>query len=55
MPILKELKKDAKFKTPVIVILDKNTEFIKKHFLEDGFSDYLLKSDLVKEIDRVLK
>lgn len=55
LPILKELKKDAKFKTPVIVILDKNTEFIKKHFLEDGFSDYLLKSNLVKEIDRVLK
>ncbi len=55
LEILKELKTDNKFKTPVIVMLDKDTEFIKKHFIEDGFSDYILKSNLVAEIERVFK
>ena len=53
--ILKTLKKNPKFKIPVIVMLDKDTEFIKEHFLEDGFSDYLLKSKLNEEINRLFK
>ncbi len=52
--ILKELQKDNKFKTPVIIMLDKDTEFIKEHFIEDGFNDYLLKDKLTTEIDRIL-
>ena len=55
LEILRELKKDKKFKIPVVVMLDKDTEFIKKHFLEDGFSDYLLKSDFRSEVARILK
>ena len=51
--VLKELKKDTKFKTPVIVMLDKDTEFIKEHFVEDGFSDYLIKNELASEIERI--
>ena len=53
--ILQELKKDSKFKTPVIVMLDEDVSFIKEHFVKDGFSDYLLKNDLVNEINRLFK
>lgn len=53
--ILNELKKNINFKTDVIVLLDKNKDFIKEHFLEDGFKDYLLKSDLTKEVERIFK
>ena len=53
--ILKELKKDKKFKIPVIIILDKDMEMIKDHFKEDGFKDYILKENLKSDIERVLK
>ncbi len=53
LEVLKELKKDTKFKIPVIVMLDKDTEFIKEHFVEDGFSDYLIKNELASEIERI--
>ena len=53
LPLLQKLKKNKKFKIPVIIILDKETEFIKKHFIKDGFSDYILSYDLKKELERV--
>lgn len=53
--VLKTLKNDNKFKTPVIVMIDKDVEFIKDHFVEDGFSDYLLKDNLSEEINRIFK
>lgn len=52
---LQELKKINKFKTPVIIMLDKNKESIKHHYINDGFNDYILKSDLNKELDRIIK
>lgn len=53
--VLKELKKDKKFKTDVIVMLDKESEFVKDHFVKDGFSNYLIKSDLPNEVNRIFK
>lgn len=52
---LQELQKINKFKTPVIIMLDKNKEAIKHHYINDGFKDYILKSDLNKELDRIIK
>ena len=43
-----------KFKTPVIITLEKDKEFIKKHYINDGFSDYLLKSDIDNELKRIM-
>ena len=40
--ILNKLKQIPKFKIPVIVAIDKEKEFIKEHFINDGFKDYLL-------------
>ena len=53
--MLKELKKNEKFKTPVIIMIDDSKEFIKLHFLKDGFADVIMKSKLKSEIERVLK
>ena len=53
--VLKELKKESKFKIPVIIMIDKDVEFIKDHFVDDGFSDYIIKSDLKNELDRIFK
>lgn len=55
LPILNKLKSINGFKTPVIVILNDDTSFIKKHFLEDGFSDYILKSSMKEDIERIFK
>ena len=55
LPILNKLKSIKGFKTPVIVILNDDTSFIKKHFLEDGFSDYILKSNIKEDMERMFK
>lgn len=47
------LKKIEKFKTPVIIMLEKNKDSIKEHYLEEGFKDYLLKFKLETEIKRI--
>ena len=52
--VLKELKKNPKFKINVIVMIDKDLEMIKEHFIEDGFTNYLLKDDVENELERVL-
>jgi len=52
---LKELKKVNNFNIPVIVMLRENKENIKEHYLEDGFSDYILTKDLNNEVDRIIK
>ena len=52
---LKELKKNKKFNIPVVVMIDDNKEFIKLHYLQDGFADCIMKSKLESEINRIMK
>ena len=52
---LKRLKEINKFNVPSIVILDSNKENIKKHYIEDGFNDYILTSDLRNELKRIIE
>ena len=52
--VFKKLRNIKKFKTPVIITLEKDKEFIKKHYINDGFSDYLLKSDIENEVKRIM-
>ena len=54
LTVLRELHKNPSFNIPVIVMINDNKEFIKKHYLKDGFTDIIKKSDLKKELDRVL-
>ena len=53
--ILKKLKENKDFKTPVIVMINDNKDKIKIQYLKDGFADYILKSKLESEIKRVTK
>ena len=53
--VMQKLKDIKHFKTPVIVMLDKNKKVIKEHYVKDGFNDYLLKEDFKHELERVIK
>ena len=55
LEVLKELKKNKKFNIPVVVMIDDNKEFIKLHYLQDGFADCILKSKLESELERIIK
>ena len=54
LPTLQKLKELKKFNIPVVVMLEKEKDFIKKHYLKDGFTDYILKDNLDKELDRII-
>ena len=53
--VLNELNKINKFKVPVIVMLEKNKKHYKKYYLEDGFTDVILKENLTDEIKRIME
>lgn len=53
--VFKKLSSIKKFKIPVIITLEKDKDFIKDHYIEDGFADYLLKDDLENETIRIMK
>ncbi len=55
LEVLKELKKNKKFNIPVVVMINDNKEFIRLHYLQDGFADCIMKSKLESEIDRIMK
>ena len=43
------------FNIPVIIMLGEDKENIKDHYLDDGFSDYILLDDLEKDLDRIIE
>ena len=51
----KGMKEVKGFNTPVIIMLNKDKEHIKNHYLEDGFSDYLLLDNLDSELNRIIE
>ena len=51
---LEKLKENKKFKVPVVAMLEKDKEHFKKYYLDDGFSDIVLKEDITDEIERVI-
>ena len=53
--VLNNLKSNFKFKTNMIVMIDKDLEMIKDHFIKDGFTNYLIKDNVESELERVLK
>ena len=55
---IKSLKEIKGYKTPTVVLLEDNKISIKEHYIEDGFSAYLLLSNIneeVKKLDKYLK
>lgn len=53
--LLEKLKENQKINIPIVILLDKNKESIKEHYLKDGFNDYILKENVKEELDRVIK
>ncbi len=56
--VFKELKEIKGYKTPTVVLLEDNKISIKEHYIEDGFTDYLLLSNIneeIKKLDKYLK
>ena len=51
----KGMQKINGFKTPVIIMLNEDKENIKEHYLDDGFSDYILLDNLESELDRIIE
>lgn len=54
LPILKKLRENKKFKTPVVVMLNKNKENLKEDYIEEGFKDIVLKENIIDEIKRII-
>ena len=52
---LQELKKNKKFNSKVIIMLNKNKEHLKSHYIKDGFDDVILKDDLAKELKKKMQ
>ncbi len=51
---LKGMQKIDNFNIPMIVMLGSDKDKIKKHYLEDGFSDYLLIDDIDNELNKII-
>ena len=43
------------FNTPTIVMLQKDKESIKEHYVEDGFAGYIRKENLEEDFDNIIK
>lgn len=54
LSVLQKLKEIKKFKVPVVVMLEKDKEHFKKYYLDDSFSDIVLKENITDEIERVI-
>ena len=52
--LLQELNKIKDFKIPVIIIIDEQKEKIAKHFLEEGFANYILTSNFDEDLDAII-
>ena len=52
---LKGMQEIKGFNTPVIIMLNEDKGHIKDHYLNDGFSDYLLLDNLEVELDRIIE
>ncbi len=52
---LQSLKKLNNFNIPCIILLSEDKINIKDHYLNDGFKDYILISDLQDEVNRIIK
>lgn len=53
--ILKDLKSNFDVNIPILVMLNNDKLFISKHYVDDGFTDYIAKDKLEKELDKIDK
>lgn len=51
--ILKELQEINKFNIPVAIIIKQEKDFIKHHYVKDGFSDCIVLENIETEIEKI--
>ena len=49
--VLNEIKDITK--KPIYIILNKNKEFMSEHYIEDGFTNYIIKENLEEELKKI--
>lgn len=49
--VLKLIKE--KTKKPIIIMIDKNKEFMSEHYIEDGFTNYVIKQNIEEELKKI--
>ena len=52
---LKEMLKIKGFNIPSIIMLDEEKKHLTKHFLEDGFNDYIINEDIENGLNKILE
>lgn len=52
--LLKKLKEISNFKIPVYVIIDSSKERFGKHYIKDGFEDYILYDELREKLKEII-
>ena len=52
--VQKKLKKNKKFQTPIIIMIEKDKEFIKEHFIKDGFTDCIVMDDNLNDFKKIV-
>lgn len=54
--VFKELTKTKEdFNVPIVIMIAEDKEPIKKHYIEDGFSNYIRKQNLEDDFDKIIK
>ncbi|MGN1378909.1 MAG: ATP-binding protein [Bacilli bacterium] len=52
---LKEMQKIKGFNIPSIIMLDEDKKQLIKHFLEDGFNDYIINEDIENGLNKIIE
>ena len=52
---LKEMLKIKGFNIPSIIMLDEEKKHLTKHFLEDGFNDYIINEDIENGLNKIIE
>ena len=54
LEVLKKLR-SLDINIPCIVMLEKDKDHIKNHYIKDGFIDYIMKDDLKGEVNKIIR
>ncbi len=55
LEFLKELKMINNFNTPVYIMIHKNSENLGKHYIDEGFTNYIITEELVNGLEELFK
>ena len=54
LEVLKKLR-SLDINIPCIIMLEKDKDHIKNHYIKDGFIDYIMKDELKEKVNKIIK